>query len=313
MKSIILLYTTLLLFESVSCYAQTCCTGGVPHLGAMRIPHLSKKDIGINFTYILNNNSDIFLSNKSVDDLSIARKVNTLVLQSDYGLSDNLSISLLLPYIFQVERIELDNSNNIYRNFGLGDLSIWANYRYKWDKSSFSVSFGIKLPSGSTNQFDSETNIPLPFSFQNGSGSIDFGFIGFWRFYLDEGKKYNWTNQISVRMNTSGDRFEVHPNYLFGHSARYATALTGSFVLVNRLLDVSSGFNYEYKTKDQFDGGYENINTGGHWINYYLGGNVGISPKLQLSINGNIPVYRKLNGLQLTTSWVIAFGVGYII
>jgi len=296
-----------------SSFAQTCCTGGVPHLAGLRIPQTNKGQFGASFSYIFNNNSDLIVNNSEVASSNIFRKVNSVLLQGDYGASDNFSFTVILPFVFQREEINFDDEVNTYTNSGIGDVSIWGNYKNEPTGRFFlSASLGIKLPTGSTNQKDENTGISLPFSFQTGSGSVDFGSVVFLKYGLDAKKFYHLLAQLSIKINTRGNRFEAHPNYLFGNVYQGTLLIDRTVISGIGILNLSVGGNYQVREKDVFDGGFENQNSGGSWINAVAVGTIAFSPKFNLSVNGFIPIYRDLNGLQLTTSWMATIGLGYV-
>ena len=294
-------------------YSQTCCTGGVPHLTGLRLPMTASGEVGLNMTYVYNKNADLIVNNEEVESSNIFRNVNTLLLQGDYGLSDRFALSVLIPYIFQKENISLDQETQSYVNNGIGDVSVWGTYQVDLSRQVFfTTSLGVKFPTGATGKRDEVSDIPLPFSFQNGSGSIDFGSVSFLKLSLDRQKLYNLITQLSFRINTHGNRFDAHKNYLFGHSIQTSLIFNRPFIISSSILDLNIGINYQFRSQDVFDGGFQNNNTGGHWINAVLGANVAFNPKFNLTFNTFLPIARDVNGLQLTTTWMANIGIGYV-
>jgi hypothetical protein len=78
------------------------------------------------------------------------------------------------------------------------------------------------------------------------------------------------------------------------------------------ILDVNLGVNYQFRTRDRFDGGFENYNTGGQWLNAVIGGSLALNPEVLISVNTMLPVLRSVNGLQLTTTWMGNIGLSYV-
>ncbi|MCK5105061.1 MAG: hypothetical protein KAR17_19695, partial [Cyclobacteriaceae bacterium] len=118
-----------LLVLTLESTAQTCCTGGVPYLGAFKIPVVSSGQFSLNFSYGLNKNADLLLQDEEISDNSSQRIVQTILLQSDYGLNENISFSIVIPYLFQKEQINFLSNNHQLLNNGFGDLSLWSNYK----------------------------------------------------------------------------------------------------------------------------------------------------------------------------------------
>ena len=302
-------------FLCISAYslAQTCCTGGVPHLAGLRIPQTGEKEVGVSLSYIYNRNGDLIFNNSSIESSTNYRVVNSVLNQWDYGISKKISVSFILPYIFQNEVINFNDNSQRYDNKGVGDVSIWGSYKVDLsDKLFFTASLGLKFPTGATDRRDEISHIPLPFSFQSGTGSYDFGYFSFFKYSFDAQKLYNVVGQVAVKINTRGNKFEAHPNYLFGHSAQLSLLFNRPFVISSSILDINIGTNYQYRTKDQFDGGFYNENTGGQWVNAVAGFSLALNPKLLVSLNGFVPVYRSINGLQLSTTWMGNLGMNYV-
>lgn len=292
-------------------YGQTCCTGGVPMLGGFVTPETSQNEWGIHLTYSYNYNNDLISNNEVIEDSFISRTVSTTLFQVDYALTNKWSISLVLPYIWQTESVRSALQTINYPNRGMGDLAIWGQRRWQKEMIRISVAMGIKAPTGSTNQRDSSTDVLLPFSMQNGSGSWDFGFNLQSSWYLDKSRKFSLEQRLSGKVNTKGKTFEAHSNYRFGHQMQLLTGLSYHFLLHTLITDLYAGVVYQLRTKDAFNGNFANENTGGHWVNVMLGSNIYISPKLHIGLSGMLPVYRKIHGLQLNTTWQFSTSLNY--
>lgn len=309
MKRRILFLFALLPFYSA--VGQTCCTGGVPYLGTFKIPAINSNEIQTNLSYSYNNNSDLVLHDEVIKDNGSRRMVHTALLQLDYGLSDRFSVSVVLPYLWQKERIEINSVSNEITNNGLGDISFWMCFKQPFNVHSLSLNAALKAPTGVTNREDPETGIDFPFSFQNGSGSWDFIFTAYDELSIGQGSKVFWVNMASAKINTAGRRFDAHPGYRFGHVLQFYTSLSIRWVMGTFLSDAYSGLAYQLRFQDRFEGGFQNENTGGDWVNLVVGYNHQFSQRMHAGASGSIPVFRKVNGLQLTTDKQINVTVGY--
>jgi len=298
---------------SLECQGQTCCTGGVPYLGIFKIPTISQKQFGFNFSYSLNKNSNLILHDQMVSESMIVRYVNTILLQSDYAFSDLISVSIVLPYIKQNEIVELAANPHQISNCGLGDISIWSTIRSSLGRSSYAISFALKAPNGKTDASDPESGIDYPLSFQTGSGSWDFIFNLYNELPLNAKERFVWINQLSTKINTKGNKFEAHPDYKFGHVLQLYSSLAYNLVIGQYLANAYVGVSYQFRRMDEYHNGYPNDNTGGNWIFTTLGYNHQFSPKLGIGLSGTIPIFAQLNGLQLSTSAQVNVTIGYII
>lgn len=300
-------------FISTVSFSQTCCTGGVPYLGAFRVPSLLHKQIGLNISYSYNQNADLYTARKRIANNSIKRIVSTMLLQSDYGISDKLSISVVLPYIIQSEQLDLSTRIQEITNHGFGDMSLWGTYKSEFGMSILALSMALKIPNGYTDADDPENGIVYPLSFQTGSGSWDFILNIYNDLPIGNEERFHWINQLAIKLNTKGKKFDAHSEYRFGHVVQYFSSGNYQWIVGKSLLDTFFGINFQKRFKDAFQGGYENENTGGEWIFLSCGFNYQYNPRLGVGISGLLPVFRNVNGLQLTTSKQMNLTIGYII
>jgi len=150
------------------------------------------------------------LSNNEIDDIDLAHfaedgeqvhsvaSLSNLSLNAAYGLTDNLTIGLNLPYVTrtglregihhheeheEVEHLSTDSDaitespeiSYLGDASGLGDLSFYSQYRFIGDSDSrkhASVLLGIKMPTGKTNVSNDEGH-RFEAEHQPGSGSWD--------------------------------------------------------------------------------------------------------------------------------------------
>ncbi len=293
----------------IQAFGQTCCTGGTPLLGSFITPSIGDNDTKVSLTYAHNNNHDLVSGTDEIEDSFLERNVNSLLMQVDYGLSDRVSFSMVLPYLFQNETIEQSNSSQTFTNNGISDVSIWLNYNKRFLSHELSVAGGIKVPTGSTNS--TSNNVPLPLSLQTGSGSWDGGFNLQSIWYPFASRKVSFQNQLGLKINTQGKRFEAHPNYRFGNLMQILSSVGYNYTLGTMIANSLIGGVYQLRAQDQFNGGFENENTGGDWLNLFVGQSFSLSEGFTISLNGQMPVYRKLDGLQLTTTYQGSIVVSY--
>lgn len=283
-------------------------------LGAYVLPQAKQKgEIGIHSIYNFNRNHDLISGSEVLGDSHISRNIHSWLTQVDYSPIDKFSISFSVPVLWQKETTEGPTGSHSLSNKGIGDISIWLAYHHQKDRFSLSGAIGLKAPTGNTNDRDGSTGIPYPLSLQIGSGSWDFGFNLFSSIYLGSSRKFSIENQVSGRLNGPGKSFKAHENYRFGHQFQILTSLSYHTLLGTIVSDLFAGVMWLHQGQDQFDGGFDNENTGGNWVNAAVGGNFFLSPRVFINVNGVIPIYRNLNGLQLSTTWQGAFGINYLI
>jgi len=126
-----------------------------------------------------------------------------------YGISNKLAVFGVLPY----RNIELKadmGSTRIQRsNSGVGDITTFGRYIFHQNNQPgrtlrLAAFAGLKVPTGEDRESDSLGSLPPPL--QTGSGSWDvFGGLVVTRQTLD----YQFDGQISYRLNTEANNFEV--------------------------------------------------------------------------------------------------------
>ncbi|MCG8308989.1 MAG: hypothetical protein MI975_16455 [Cytophagales bacterium] len=277
------------------------------------MPVVNKSEIGINLSYNINQNSMLVLKDKIIHETENYRLVQAVFFQSDVGINDNLSVSFILPYLFQTEQVGLGDNTSTIRNNSIGDILVGSNYKFKSGHHSFNFGFAIKAPTGKNNSVDTKTNIPYPLSFQNGTGSWDVLFNLFDEISFEHLDNVYWINQLSARLNSKGNDFEAHPGYKFGNSFSYYSAVSLRWIAGNHPAAGFLGFTYQYIAQDQFDGGYANSNTGGNWIYTSFSYNHQFSPRFNIGLSLSVPIYRSVYGLQLTTRWQANTTLSYTI
>jgi len=98
-----------------------------------------------------------------------------------YGITEDLTVGVRLPYIFlnNIKEAHSDEPEEVHVHGdveGLGDLSLLGNYRFFARAAAgfeSSVLFGVKAPTGETDKEDIEGE-RFETEFQPGSGSWDF-------------------------------------------------------------------------------------------------------------------------------------------
>lgn len=304
--------TFILLALASVCHGQTCCTGGVPVLDAFTFSDLSKGQFGAHLFYSYNYNNDLFFDDEPIDNSHISRKVSSVLLQMDYALSDQFVLSLSIPYLWQKEIVDLSLNNVEYVNRGIGDISVWLTYSKKINSLNLNSAISLKTPTGSTNK-EGDINLAFPISMQTGTGSYDLAFIVQSSWYFGKQRKFSLENQMALRLNSKGNKFKAHPNYKFGNQYLIYAGMGYHLLLFNLVTDLFLGASYQYRDQDEFDGGFQNTNTGGHWVNSSIGMNVFITPEFFFSLNATAPLYRNLNGLQLSTTSQLSASINMVL
>ena len=284
-----------------SIYAQTCCTGGAPLTGSLNLRALQPGSWGIGLTYDDNKIEDYLLDDELLSESTIKRYSRTIMAQVDYGITKNLTGTILVPYIWLGQSTQGFNGTEEGSTSGIGDILFMTQYgKVLLNQNSIVISGGIKLPVGET-QNTTESGRILPATLQPGTGSIDFLVSFQYQTSFKFRRSFQFIQTFNARINTVSKQFTFHDTYRFGHVFQAFSSFADQFVIAKILNTPSITFRYRYSGKDLIEG-FPNQNTGGHWLSIAPGWAVNITQNILVGLNAEFPVYRNLNGLQITTT-----------
>ncbi len=257
-----------------------------------------------------------FAENGEADVHSVDSILNASVSLA-YGLTDDLTLSLRLPYVkrHNIREGEIDAGTAEAHDHGdaagLGDLSWLAQYRFfNGERVAASLIGGLKTPTGSTHEKDG--NNRLETEFQPGTGSWDWllgvsssagvGGLGFHANLL-----YNLTTE-GARNSEIGDAFFYNLGIvyrLFNSEDPGAQHHDHSHVTWDVMLEV----NGEKRQKNEIAGDKER-NSGGDVIYLSPGIRVSSSSSWSLFMSLGKPIYDNFNGRQTDNDYRLVGGVG---
>ena len=294
-----------LLLIAFNARGQTCCTGSAPIIGAVNVGAIEANQWQLNFSYDFNNISDLIQENDLLKDDYLSRTTTTIFIQGTYGFGHGYGISVLMPVVQHTETIQNSTTQTTTRNTDFGDLTIFGQKMFQPSTTSTLI-FGvaINLPTGETQAKDQDDQFILPPTLQAGTGTVDYIFLIQGLKSMQFRKSLVLQQSITYRINTLSTRFASHDNYQFGNEFYAITSLADQLVTGGLIHTPSLSFNLRYAGKNTIEQ-YEDPNSGGWWLNLRPGWGVNLSPKLNLSVLYEIPVYRDLNGFQLTTSYKV--------
>ncbi len=248
---------------------------------------------------------------------SIDQITNTSISIS-YGINEDLSINARLPYIKRknIREGEIEDgeaeAHTHGDSSGMGDLLLLGQYRVSQSETTnISVNFGIKMPTGETNDKDID-GIRFETEFQPGSGSWDFLF--------------------GVAVSKQSGSFGYHANILYnkttegsqsteiGDSLSYNAALTYKINGDSHALhdhshdteikwDLMLELNGEKRSKNKISGNTE-VHSGGNII--FLSPGIRVSSdKLGGFLSFGIPVVENKNGTQTDIDKRILAGISF--
>ncbi len=304
----------LILLIAEESFPQACCSAGSPLLGSLDVSNASEGELQVGLTYELNSLQDVYAGTVRLDDDLRERRVNSFLLEVNYGLTGRISLTVLFTFINQSRNIySLGDLSSRLNTGGLSDGIILVKYNFiplsLIDQVELTLGAGAKLPIGnSTLRSD---GILVPADMQPGTGAWDGVLWGYFSKGFVPALPINVFLNVSYRLNGTNNRFgdSFQQGYTFGNElfvnlgAGYRTDTFFDFTLMLR---------FRNTTPDKFDGG-QLPNTGGNWLYLVPGINGKLSDQFTARLSGQIPLYRNLTGTQLTTTYSASIGLFYSI
>lgn len=234
----------------------------------------------------------------SGEEIENKRTINQLLnLNVDYALNKQWAVMLGLPYVARDHQHTLDAAPDPVLQQAkfteIGDLRIQAKYKFDGFGrfAGSGVRFGLKLPTGATNQTmtpadpnDPATPYKLERASQAGTGSTD-GILGLYYFRNSPGNDLGWfvSGQYQSALATKD-------NYRPGNEVTLDTGMHyEAFAGVNLLLQL----NAQYRKRDS--GSEANPASGGYSVNLAPGASYALDSGTQIYGFVQLPLIRYVN------------------
>ena len=215
-------------------------------------------------------------------------------LTGSYGITEDLTLSLKLPYVYidNVRESHADEPGEVHVHGdakGLGDISIFGQYRF-FDAEDFQASMmlGLKIPTGRTTDKDIE-NVRFETEFQPGSGSWDplFGVA------LQKSlERVSFNTSLHYMIATEGSQ-----DTDLGDAFSYNAAVGYNVYKGKFSWDLILEANGEFKQKEEVRG-IDDQNSGGNIILVSPGTRITWNNRLAAFLSVGFPVVQDLNGIQ---------------
>jgi len=283
-----------------------CCSAGNPASNG-GTGNMAKNSLSISSTYI-NSFSDTYYVGDVIYDGEtwISHLENTKfdfgLLNLSYGLSNKLSISTELGYFIN-KSMDYTLIDATRKAGGLGDAAIDLKYQIanlKKHLASITASVKTSVPIGHFDQIDKNVILPIDIQPSSGSFKLKTSLSLSKRFY---GSKFSLNSfistELSQRINTDRTDYKYGNLYSFVFSTSHNTT---------KKINTGLGLNFTLREK-AINRDIIVESTGGTFINvqprisYLLPENFGITTSV------NIPIYRNVNGIQLTNKYILVLGV----
>ena len=308
------LFSLLAILGSLVPAAQACSVCGCSlssDWAAQGYATLPGLETGVRFEYF--EQSDLRSGTSSVDRSTLTfpnddeiqqRTVNRNTwLDLNYVFSSSWAVSTAIPYHdrFHTTIAEGDTDISTSRASGLGDIRLLARYQKFSMAESFSFQFGLKLPTGGFNQDFSagpQAGELLDRGLQLGTGTTDLiaGASWFTRPTTSLGTFVQATLQQSL---AARDGFLPSTSLTLSGGARW---LNPSRFTPQLQLNV--------KTEGREHGAEADTPNSGDTLAYLSPGvTAEVTPRSSAFLFVQLPVYQRVNGLQLEPRWILSLGL----
>ena len=247
-------------------------------------------------------------------DLHSVQSLWSLSVSAAYGVTDDLTVGVRVPYILRHNIREPEHDfmgpgvadvESLGNVEGIGDTTFYGQYRFFKNKNTnVSAIFGIKTPTGKTSRYSADGAELLDTEFQPGSGSWD-GILGLavtqeiGPFSIDASTVYTITSK-GAQDTDLGDIFSYNAalSYrLFGQQGRSYEAPTFA---VDTILEV----NGEWRDNEKVLG-IKNTNSGNNIIYISPGLRFTAGKHVNVATSFGIPVVPDTNGDQVEPDYRI--------
>ena len=294
----------------ISAIGQTCCSAGAPVSAFLEIVQAKEKSMSIQLNYEYKSINLLIDNNDRLENDQRTRYGQNVSFKLDYTLNSKWAFSALIPFVHHSRNTLSENQNS----YGIGDLSLLTQYNLISNElHNVNISSGVKFPVGLTSH-KGPSQIFLSPDMQSGSGSFDYlvrasysksdFIIPFMSSLVSLVYRKNGTNEsFGSSDGFAGRRFAFGDELVSVFGLRYLKTFEAGFFIPDLSLKIRW-------SKSNIEQGVDSPNSGGKWVSIPLGFSFVPDETKSIRVYTEIPVYQDLEGLQITTDFLI--GVQFI-
>lgn len=229
---------------------------------------------------------------------------NNFLATLDYAFNQTWGISVSAPMVDRShEHIHNHRGAALLEQWDfteLGDVKVAGRYQRPMGIfSSVGLTFGLKLPTGDFDVSNGNGDVAER-SLQPGTGTTDLLIGPFARLPLSKDDSVFSQLLISKPLN---ERSGYEPGEQANLDLGYSRGITDKLSALAQL-------NFRYKWKDSGPEA-EPDDSGSRSVNFSPGLSYTLTPNAQIYGFGHIPLYQRVNGVQLTEDWAAVTGVSF--
>ncbi len=306
MKNVIQYLVVLIFFLLIGkeTYSQ-CCSAGNPVSGDGQQKSIKKNSLRIYLSFKHSYSDQYYYKNKKEEVALIDNsRFDYSSLQLTYGINKKWNVQTELGYFFDKSQTVYIPEKYVFKGYGIGDLGITAKYQILSlvkPQSELVGSFGLKIPVG---KLDEDMNgVVLPISLQPSTGAMKYN-LGLYYSILNPSKKLSFYSFLYAEYSS----LIQSDFYYYKYGNYYSFSVFGKYKLSNRIYTVLQ-LREELRDKDKREND-EKIESTGSKVLY-------AAPQILYNFYENwfllgqadVPLYKYVNGHQLTNKYSFTFGV----
>lgn len=229
-----------------------------------------------------------------------AEKFNTLQLWARIPLAKRVQALVFVPY----HNHNKETSDGKREISGIGDINVMGSVtvlqttEQKKTSHNLKLGAGIKIPTGKYNEDNNGSVNP---SFQLGTGSWDYQFLGE---YVLRNKRWGLSNMLNYVLKTENNK-----HYRFGNQLNYSSTLFFMTTLGKLSFAPQLGISGEnYQANQLWE--QKQQDTSGNVLFSKIGFELG-KDKLSLAVNALLPISQDLTGGKVEAKYRISVGLNY--
>lgn len=235
--------------------------------------------------------------------------------QADYNITSRLRAEALVPFVHRTHRHLSHESSpsevEAWDLHGIGDVMATADYAALTPRhsrgSTLTIGFGLKFPTGQTHR-SNEDGDEAEITLQPGSGSFDLlsraHYMYTWQARTIGGSHVIAPIFVTVTHRLNGRGRE---EYRIGQELQVHA---GASYPITSWFDLRTQVNARMRAHDDRGRTHEPTEfTGGTWIYLSPGGEVRLHERIGFYTYVQLPIYQRVNRIQLTSSmnWLAGF------
>ena len=282
-----------------------CCAAGNPLGSDQLLGSIGKHNLKLILQYKHSYSDQYFHEDhaENVPQIKFSR-FNYSSFQFIYGISKRFNVYGELGYFFDKSQSVSVQGGHLLSAKGVGDLGVNAKYvlynSFNHSKE-LNLSAGIKLPVGAFDQMDG--NVVLPLSLQPSTGATKYSATLYY-FYRPQDRRLGLFFHSSIDFHSRISS----KNYFYKYGNVIVNSVSGTYRVSNKIGAIFQA-RLEHRDKDLREKNSIVASTGSDAVFISPAVLFHLPYSLEASVQADYPVYKHVNGYQLTNKYSYSFSL----